>query len=85
MLPGPTVPGCFLISFHFRWVKLSTRTVLYFDIVSLARFRNFKDAMGNIPKQTIKGDNSGLQPCTENLGRMMTDGCDVTAAGKQDN
>ena len=28
MLPGPAVPGCCLISFHFRWGKLSTRTVL---------------------------------------------------------
>ena len=28
MLHGPTVPSCCLISFHFRWGKLSTRTVL---------------------------------------------------------
>ena len=27
MLPGPAVPGCCLISFHFRRGKLSTRTV----------------------------------------------------------
>ena len=28
MLPGPAVPGSCLISFHFRWGKLSTRTVV---------------------------------------------------------
>ena len=27
MLPGPAVPGCCLVSFHFLWGKLSTRTV----------------------------------------------------------
>ena len=27
MLPGPAVPGCCLTSFHFRWGKISTRTV----------------------------------------------------------
>ena len=29
MLPGPAVPGCFWISLHFLWGKLSTRTVEY--------------------------------------------------------
>ena len=28
MLPGPAVPDCCLISFHFWWGKLSTRTVV---------------------------------------------------------
>ena len=27
-LPGPAVPGCCLVSFHFLWGKLSTRTVV---------------------------------------------------------
>ena len=27
MLPGPAVPGCCLVSFHFLWGKLSTRTL----------------------------------------------------------
>ena len=27
MLPGPAVPGCCLVSSHFLWGKLSTRTV----------------------------------------------------------
>ena len=30
MLSGPAVPGCCLISFHFLWGKLSTRTVIQF-------------------------------------------------------
>ena len=32
MLPGPAVPGCCLTSFHFRWGKPSTRTVLQFPV-----------------------------------------------------
>ena len=27
MLPGPAVPGHCLVSYHFLWGKLSTRTV----------------------------------------------------------
>ena len=30
MLPGPAVPGSCLISLHFRWGKLSTRTVEFY-------------------------------------------------------
>ena len=35
MLPGPAVPGCCLIAFHFRWGKLSTRTVVECSICSI--------------------------------------------------
>ena len=33
MLPCPAVPGCCLVSFHFLWGKLSTRTVLLVEVL----------------------------------------------------
>ena len=41
MLPGPAVPGCCLVSFHFLWAILSTSTVpsLSFGLELLTKLR----------------------------------------------
>ena len=35
MLPGPAVPGCSLVSFHFMWAILCPQTVTYLNLMCI--------------------------------------------------
>ena len=48
MLPGPAVPGCSLVSFHFLWAILCPQAVLCFDPETAT-----ERAQGLLPRITV--------------------------------
>ena len=53
MLPGPAEPGCCLVSFHFLWGKLSTRTVVVSEQTQCTNIL-IREAFV-VPQQLFKG------------------------------
>ena len=61
MLPGPAVPGYCLVSLHFRWGKLSTRTV---HVIHISFLSQEKDKVSGFSSSVLpkKINASGFHP-----------------------